>query len=109
MAMLSHLAKCGSLDKFFCFEPSPANQKALIIDLKKYVSGKHVFSGFAISDLGGTVTFHENNLPGTGSLLEVGTLSEKSYGVKTIKSFDCAATTIDQFFCRYIKRARFVD
>jgi hypothetical protein len=37
---LNRLAKCGALDKFFCFEPSPANQKALIKNLEKYLPAK---------------------------------------------------------------------
>ena len=95
---LSRLAKFPSVEKVYAFEPSPKNHKKLKEKLEKFFPGKHLFSDLAISDSTGTINFYENNLPGTGSTLKVGKLSEKSYGMRTIKSFECNTTSIDDFF-----------
>ena len=95
---LSRLAKFPALEKVYAFEPSPKNHKKLKEKLDKFFPGKHLFSDLAISDTTGTQNFYENNLPGTGSILKVGKLSESSYGMRTIKSFECNTTSIDDFF-----------
>ena len=76
---LSRLAKFTALEKVYAFEPSPINQKKLKENLEKFFPNKHLFSDLAISDSTGTIKFYENNLPGTGSILKVGKLSESSY------------------------------
>ena len=95
---LSRLAKFTALDKVYAFEPSPMNHKKLKKNLKKFFPNNYLFSDKAISDSTGTINFYENNLPGTCSLLKVGKLSESSYGMKTIESFECNTTSLDDFF-----------
>lgn len=49
----------------------------------------------AASDKPGTVTFHETNLRGSGSLLEVGSLAAEAYGTRQAEKFTVEAITID--------------
>ena len=95
---LSRLAKFTALDKVYAFEPSPTNHKKLKENLEKFFPSKHLFSDLAISDSTSTINFYENNLPGTGSILKVGKLSERFYGMRNIESFKCNTTSLDDFF-----------
>ncbi len=49
----------------------------------------------AASDKPGTVTFHETNLRGSGSLLQVGQLAKDAYGTQEAEMFEVEAITID--------------
>ena len=49
----------------------------------------------AASDSDGFMTFYETNLTGSGSLLRVGVLARKSYGMEQAESFQVAATRLD--------------
>ena len=108
---LSRLAKFPAVDKVYAFEPSPINHKKLKENLKRYFPKKHLFSDIAISDSTGTINFYENNLPGTGSILKVGKLSENSYGMRTIEAFECNTTSLDDFFAANLssKLALWID
>lgn len=52
----------------------------------------------AVSDQRGEIEFFETNIRGSGSLLRVGELSEKSYGMQQQESFLVDATTLDEEF-----------
>lgn len=52
----------------------------------------------AVSDVEGTLSFYETNLKGSGSLLEVGELAEKSYKMKSAEKFSVESTTLDSLF-----------
>ncbi len=41
----------------------------------------------AVSDVNGSLEFHETNLPGSGSIFKVGELSQNSYKMKNTESF----------------------
>ena len=50
----------------------------------------------AVSDKSGSVDFFETNLPGSGSVLNVGELAEKIYGMKQAEKFSVEAITLDE-------------
>ena len=52
----------------------------------------------AVSDTEGTVSFYETNLNGSGSLLKVGELSEKSYDMINQEQFSVNTVTLDSVF-----------
>lgn len=52
----------------------------------------------AVCDQIGTVTFHETNLGGSGSLLQVGAFGQATYGMEQAEQFEVDTTTLDATF-----------
>ena len=79
--------------KFRLFEASPRYTDRL----KRRFSGTKRVQVFecAVSNLDGDLTFHETNLEGSGSLLEIGELGAKSYGMEKAGSYTVPARRLD--------------
>jgi 2-O-methyltransferase len=52
----------------------------------------------AVSDSSGEIVFHETNKRGSGSILKVGDLASKSYGMIQKESFRVETITLDEYF-----------
>ncbi len=52
----------------------------------------------AVSNTIGKSTFFETSVTGSGSLLQVGNRSSKSYGMKQAETFEVETTTLDEYF-----------
>jgi FkbM family methyltransferase len=52
----------------------------------------------AVSNVNGSLEFHETNLPGSGSIFKVGELSQKSYKMKNTESFIVESLRLDDYF-----------
>ena len=49
----------------------------------------------AVTDVAGTLTFHETNLSGSGSLLKANDMARRSYGMQNSESFEVQAVRLD--------------
>lgn len=52
----------------------------------------------AVSNTIGKSTFFETSVTGSGSLLQVGNLASKSYGMRQAETFEVETTTLDMYF-----------
>ena len=78
------------------FECSPKYVDALV---KRYGTNSRVnVHQTAVSDKIEAIEFFETNLKGSGSILKVGDLSKKSYGMQQTESHAVQATTLDSIF-----------
>jgi len=75
------------------FEPS--NRYKEIIEKRFENEDRVVVIQSAVSNEVGKATFYETSIKGSGSLLEVGSLAESSYGMKGEESFEVEVTTLD--------------
>jgi len=79
--------------EFKLFEASPRYVQALRERFR--FDGKVQIFDCAVSDVSGEATFHETNLEGSGSLLEVGDLAKESYGMKQSESYKVQVRRLD--------------
>lgn len=63
----------------------------------------------AVSDVNGELTFYETNLAGSGSLLKVGELAAKSYGMKQAETYKVQARRLDDHAAENGYGSGFID
>lgn len=78
-----------------CFECSPSYFSKLNSTFQNNLR-VHLVNK-AVSSINGESIFHETNLKGSGSLLEVGSLAKKSYKMKNTSSFKVETITLDSY------------
>lgn len=94
---LETLSKLTQVKSVAVFEPMTAYKDLLIKKLETLFKGRYLFSSAAVSNQNGFTIFHETNIPGTGSLLQIGSLSKKSYNMKHANSQQCETIRFDDF------------
>jgi FkbM family methyltransferase len=77
------------------FEPS--ERYGLALDGKYKANHRVHVVRKAVAERSGTRTFFETSLTGSGSLLKIGQLARRSYGMKEAEEFTVDAVTLDEF------------